>query len=173
MSALEPPDTHLLSAAEGWLMLDAPHEARHELRGIRPENRRHPEVLQVRWLIYAAAHKWRACLSAAQALVIAAPENPFGWVHRSFALHEMHRTQEAFELLLPAARQFNKDFIIPYNLACYACQLGRLDEAWAWYQRAHGLAGAGMLEAMSLEDNDLQPIWGRIRLPAKPPSNPT
>ena len=153
-------------------MLDAPHEARHELRGIRPENRRHPEVLQVRWRIYAAAHKWRACLSAAQALVIAAPESPFGWVHRSFALHEMHRTREAFELLLPAAQQFSKDFIIPYNLACYACQLGRLDEAWAWYQRARGLTEAEIVEAMALEDKDLQPIWNKIRPPTDSESNP-
>jgi hypothetical protein len=173
MSALEPPDSHFLSAAEGWLMLGALHEARRELRLIQRENRRHSEVLQVRWRIYAAAHKWRACLAVAETLVIREPGNPFGWVHRSFALHEMRRTLEAFEKLIPAARQFKKDFILPYNVACYACQLGRLDEAWAWYRRARGLAEAGMVDAMALEDKDLQPLWNKIRPPAKPPSNPT
>ncbi len=154
-------------------MLGVLHEARRELGRVQPENRRHSEVLKVRWRIYAAAHKWRACLSVAQTLVFEEPANPFGWVHRSFALHEMRRTHEAFEGLLPAVELFKKDFIIPYNLACYACQLGHLTEAWTWYRRARGLADGGMVQAMALEDNDLQPIWDKIRLPGKRTSNPT
>jgi len=173
MSALEPPDTHFLSAAEGWLMLGAPHEARRELGRIRLENRRHPEVQQVRWRIWAAAHKWRACMLLAQSLLIEEPENPFGWVHRSFALHEMRRTQEAYDQLLPAVQQFADDFIIPYNLACYACQMGRLAEAWSWYQRARGLADARMIQSMALEDKDLQSIWDKIRPPEDPSSSPS
>lgn len=154
-------------------MLGAPHEARRELRLIQPENRRHLEVLQVHWRVCAAAHKWRACLSLAQALLVEEPENPFGWVHRSFALHEMGRTQEAWDRLLPAARQFKNDFIIPYNLSCYACQLGRLLEAWSWYQRARGLAETGIVESMALDDKDLQPIWNKIRPPQDPSCSPT
>ncbi len=167
MSALEPPDTHYLSAAEGWLMLDAPYEARRELRRISPENRRHIEVMELRWRIYAAVHKWRACLSLAQFLLDQEPESPFGWVHRSFALHEMGRTEEAWQQLLPAARQFPRDFIIPYNLACYACQLGQLTEAWEWYKRAHQLAAPGVVSRMALEDKDLKPLWNKIRSTAE------
>lgn len=145
-------------------MLGVMHEARRELRQVQPENRRHPDVLKVRWRIYAAAHKWRACLSVAQFLVLEEPDNPFGWVHRSFALHETRRTREAFEWLLPAVQMFKQDFIIPYNLACYACQLGDLSETWVWYRRAYDLADADMVQAMALEDKDLQAIWDKIRL---------
>lgn len=152
-------------------MLGSTREARHELRFIQPENRRHPEVLQIRWRIYAAVHKWRACLSVARTLLIEEPESPFGWVHLSFALHEMGRTKEAWQQLLPAVRQFPNDFIIPYNLACYTCQLGRLTEAWAWYEHARGMAAAGTVQAMALEDKDLQPIWDKIRPPANPTCN--
>jgi hypothetical protein len=31
---------------------------------------------------------------------------------------------------------FNDDATIRYNLACYECQLGRLDQARAWLERA-------------------------------------
>lgn len=154
-------------------MLGAPHEARRELRRIQSHNRRHADVLEVRWRVYAAVHKWRACLSLAQNLLANEPGKPFGWVHRSFALHEMGRTHEAWQQLLPAVRQFPNDFIIPYNLACYACQLGRLTEAWSWYERARGLAGTGMVEAMAMEDKDLQPLWNKIRPPTNPSFNAT
>ena len=48
------------------------------------------------------------------------PDEPVGWIHRSYVLHEQKRTREAWDLLLPAAKKFPEDFTIPYNLACYA-----------------------------------------------------
>jgi len=38
---------------------------------------------------------------------------------KQLALHELKRTQEAFDLLLPAADKFPAPWTIPYNLACY------------------------------------------------------
>jgi len=43
-----------------------------------------------------AAKKWEAVVQIAEALVNLAPEKSDGWVSRSFALHELKRTQEAF-----------------------------------------------------------------------------
>ncbi len=58
-----------------------------------------------------------------------APDEPPGWIHRSFGLHELGRTSEAEQLLLPAATKFPNEPIIPYNLACYACRLGNIEVA--------------------------------------------
>jgi predicted Zn-dependent protease len=104
-------------------------EANEELERITPSLRAHPDVLEVRWQIYAQAKKWEACVDIAEAIVQQAPQRALGWIHRSFALHELERTKEARDFLLPAVQEFPKEWIIWYNLACYASQLGSLREA--------------------------------------------
>jgi len=44
-----------------------------------------------------------------------APKERQAWIHRSFALHEMNRTQEAFDKLLPAAKRFPKFWLVPFH----------------------------------------------------------
>jgi hypothetical protein len=63
-----------------------------------------------------------------EALVKTAPARPDSWIHRSYAQHELKRTEEASDLLLPAAHLFPGHWQIVYNLACYASRLGNLDE---------------------------------------------
>src|ERR1041385_41374 len=92
---LQPPDTMHLQAAQGWLELGNHAEASAELEKIKQQNRGHPAVLQVQWEIYGAAKKWEAALDVASALIQVMPEHSFGWIHRSFALHELNRTAEA------------------------------------------------------------------------------
>jgi predicted Zn-dependent protease len=91
--------------------------------------RTHPDVLEMRWRIYAKAGKWDACLDIAAAMVKMAPYLPAGWIQRSCALHKLKRTREAVEKLLPAVDLFPREWLIRYNLACYACQLGNREEA--------------------------------------------
>jgi hypothetical protein len=54
MPALQPPDTIHLQAATGWVGL-GDHAAYDELELISAANRAHPDVLQLRWRIYAGA----------------------------------------------------------------------------------------------------------------------
>jgi hypothetical protein len=54
--------------------------------------------------------------------------------------------------------------MIPYNLACYAAQFGRLEEAWQWLHKAMAAAGDTQhIKRMALADADLQKLWERIR----------
>ena len=69
MSALEPPDTHYLSAAIGWLELGNPAEAKTELARMTQPSRRNPGVLEVEWAIHAGQNDWSAGLLAAQTLM--------------------------------------------------------------------------------------------------------
>ena len=116
-------DQRHLTAAEGWLQLGLHLEAKAELEKIQPQLRSHPDVLELRWHIYAKEKKWDACIDIAATIIKRAPKRVDGWIHRSFALHELQRTQEAFDQLLPAVDQFPKVWTIPYNLACYASML--------------------------------------------------
>ena len=91
------------------------------------------------------------------------PKLDFLWINRSYALHELKRTQDAFDALLPAVRKFPKRWLIRYNLACYCAQLGEFEEAMRWLQKAIQLADKREIKSMALDDSDLQPLWEKIR----------
>jgi tetratricopeptide (TPR) repeat protein len=161
--SLAPPDTLHLLAAQGWLELGNHIEANEELENITPELRAHPAVLGVRWEIYAAAKKWEATLDIAAALIQLDPDDPLGWVHRSFALHELKRTAEARDNLLRVVDKFPASATMRYNLACYECQLGRLKQAKNWLEKAFEVGESKKIKLMALGDPDLEPLWREIR----------
>ena len=70
---LQPPDSMLLTAAEGWRGLGDINSASAELDNITPELRVHPAVLDVRWQIYAKAKRWDACIEIARTLTELVP----------------------------------------------------------------------------------------------------
>ncbi len=158
MKPLEPAEVFLLDAAQGWLELGNCAEAEAELNKIRPGLRMRPEVLRVRWELSAATKKWEEALELAAALIHLEPEDPLGWVHRSYALHELKRTDEARDNLLRIVDQFPISATIRYNLACYECQLGRLDQAKRWLKRAFELGDPQQMKLAALADSDLEPL---------------
>lgn len=87
-----------------------------------------------------------------------APERSSGWIFRSFALHELKRTQEAFDLLLPISERFPKVWTIPYNLACYCAQLGRLEDCKEWFKKAMAF-DEHTVKQKAIDDPDLKPLW--------------
>jgi tetratricopeptide (TPR) repeat protein len=162
MNPLEPPDTHHLLAAQGWLELGNHLEANEELEKITASLRAHPAVLAVRWEIYVTAKKWEAAVDIAAAIIQLDPEDPVGWVHRSYALHELKRTAEARDNLLRVVDKFPISATMRYNLACYECQLGRLEQSKNWLEKAFEVGDATQIKLMALEDPDLEPLWKNI-----------
>jgi len=151
-----------LQAAEGWLELGDHIEASEELEKITTQSRTHPDVLEVRWQIYAAAKEWEAALDIAAALIELDPDGPLGWVHRSYALHELKRTSEARDNLLRVVEAFSVNPTMRYNLACYECQLGRLDQAKHWLEKAFELGEVRKMKLTAVQDADLEPLWKEI-----------
>jgi tetratricopeptide (TPR) repeat protein len=162
MEGLTYPDLHHAHAAEGWLDLNVPAEARLELEQISAQARAHPEVLDLRWRLASHIPDWNAAVSVADQIIAAAPGIVTGWIHRSFALHELRRTAEALDNLIDAEARFPTDSLIPYNLACYACQLGDLPQARRWLKRALELKGIEKLRTLALDDPDLAPLRSEI-----------
>lgn len=161
---LEPPDTHCLSAALGWLELGNLAEARAELEQIGAGNRQHPDVLEVRWLICAEQKDWPAALAVARTILATAPQRSSGWLHQAYALRRVPDggVEKAWEALRPAVEKFRREAIIPYNLACYACQMDRLPEARQWLARAMAVGDQEKITRMALADADLKPLWKEI-----------
>lgn len=164
ISPLEPPDSHLVRAAEGWVELGLPGEAEAELARVAPETRAHPQCLHVIWAVHARRQEWSLAHAAAEAIVQTAPGDVNGWVHRAYAARRMEGggLHAAWDALRPAAERFPDETIVPYNLACYACQMGNLDAARHWLGRAKVVAGrhgaTAPLALMALADPDLAPL---------------
>jgi len=162
MDSIDPPDLHHLRAAQGWLELGNPGEAQLELRRLAPTLQHHPDVLEVRLQLSTQAKQWESCVDLAATLIELAPDRPEPWIHRSYALHELKRTQEAFDHLLPLAARLAKVWTVPYNLSCYCAQLGRLDEARQWLQKALLIDTTAVREA-AIRDPDLKPLWESLK----------
>jgi predicted Zn-dependent protease len=165
MLKLEPPDSFYLSAAEGWIELGNFTEAKAELAQIAEEHQNHPIVLELRYSILAQEQDWTAALETARTLLALAPELSFGWLHQAYALRRAPGggLEAAWEALLPALERFPKEPTVAYNLACYACQLQRVDDARLFLKRAFEIGTKARIKAMALKDSDLQPLWPEIR----------
>src|SRR5688572_32342653 len=129
MKALQAPDLLYLEAAKGWFILGDVAEARNELSQIASKYLRHPDVLEVEFALAAKRHLWTNCMDIAAALLERAPDRPTAWINCAITLHQLKQTQEAWDALYTVRNRFPKVSSIPYNLACYACQLGRNEHA--------------------------------------------
>jgi hypothetical protein len=56
-------------------------------------------------------------------------------------------------------QRFPTEHIIPYNLACYTCQLGKLVEARDWLAQALRLGNEKEIKLRALDDPDLAALW--------------
>jgi len=165
MQKLEPPDAHYLNAAIGWLELGLCAEAAAELDAISPAHRQHPDVLEARWSVLAHQSRWDDALATASELLAQSPARSSAWLHHAYSLRRAANggLQKAWGALLPAATRFPEAPVICFNLACYACQLGQLEEARGWLKRAMKIGGRDQLKLMALGDKDLKPLWPEIQ----------
>ena len=164
MEPLDHLTSRYLLAAEGFLELGLIDDAMIELDFIHPTQQEHPDVLQFRWQLQATRKDWNAALAVARLLLRDGPENASNWLHHAYALRRSNEggLDKAFAALEPAAQQFPEEPVIPFNLACYASQMGKLDQARLWLQRAIELGGKKHISLMALADDDLKPLWKEI-----------
>jgi hypothetical protein len=168
MNALEPPDLHHLRAASGWLLLGVEAEAAEDLKRIDPQLLSHPDVLEVRWQLNAKAQNWDTCLDIASAIVEIDPDRPSGWIGRAYSLRQIpaRGLRAAFDALLPVAEKFPAEPMIPFGLACYACQMGDLIEGRFWLSKALAVAKTTGKEkrfkSMASDQPELGPLLPKI-----------
>jgi Flp pilus assembly protein TadD len=161
---VEPPDSHHLDAAIGWLGLGCVDEARAALGQVAARYQTHPQVLEARWSLAAYERQWDDALRIADEELAQSPEDAGGWLHRAYALRRVTGggLPQAWDALLPAAKKFPSEPVIAYNLSCYACQMTQLDIARHWLQRAVMIGQKEGIKKMALADADLQPLWSEI-----------
>lgn len=155
---LEPPDIHHFNAAHGWLGLNSPEDAQAELDKISNGSQTHLAVMELQWQVQAKTARWASAVDTAQAIANRHPEAAFGWIHLAYALHELKKTREAYDALIPILDKFPEEWLMRYNMACYAVQLGHIEEAKNWLNRAYKLGDKKEIDQLVATDVDLEPL---------------
>ena len=166
MNSLQDPALQVrLRAVAGWMELGLPADGLVELEGLPDPIKEHPELLKLRFNILRPLRRFAEALDTAERLTTAAPGDKWGWLYRSHALHWLGRSNEAYSRLQPLRGKFPTSFELPYDLACYCAQTGRIDEARVLIKESISLSGRKELDvlAMAGKDPDLQPLWPELR----------
>jgi tetratricopeptide (TPR) repeat protein len=157
---LEPDDQKHLTAAQGFAELSMWLDANAELEEIDAEVRHVPEVLEVRVEIFRALEKWELMQTVAKKLTEVDPTDsrwPLAW---AYATRRAESVDAARFILIAAWELHEKEPLIPYNLACYLCQIGKPEIAKDVIRHAFDLDPKMRLAA--LDDEDLRPLWDSI-----------
>jgi hypothetical protein len=164
IAPLVPPDSFHLSAAEGWFELGNHLEANEELEHIPPQLRVHPDVLALRWQIYAKENEWPACVSISTALTQLVPGDSDHWLRLANSLRNVPGTGVAVarEVLLLRVDHFPQNPFFLFYLACCCAQLNLLVESHDWWDKALIIAKTnGMFDEIrlkALDEPDLEPL---------------
>lgn len=150
----------LITKAEGYLELGLPQEAEDELEKLEGEDRIRKEVWVLRCKIYQATEQWAAMRDVAKHLVSLAPQEAEYWFWAAEATRKAENLDAAEQLLRFALQILPGEALIHYHLACYASQLGYLDEAKDRLKVA--LDACGNLKHRALQEPDLEPLWASV-----------
>ena len=157
---IDPQFQRRLLAASGFAELSLFQEAVQELEGLPETSRELPIVLAV-WLeVYQRWQKWSEAESVAMHLLEIEPDEPSWPIARAYAIRRGRGLVLAHEVLLQAGEKFPNCGTIQFNLACYAAQLGQLDEARRRLSRAIQLDKG--FSKMAKDDPDLESIRNEI-----------
>lgn len=159
MKELSYDDIRRLRAAEGWLELGDAVSASDELEAITPGERAHPAVLQVRYALYAKRGEWDMATEMAEELASLLPDLAGSWINLAYATRRKTAggIPDAKKILLAAEPLFPREYVIPFNLACYCSQLHEFDEAEQWLKKASAIDGKAVRK-MAADDPDLKPL---------------
>ena len=146
-----------LTESVGYLELGMLQEAWDALEEIDAEKRYLPPVFKIRLEIYQRMKNYNGMATIARHLISVFPDDCQYWISLAYAQRRYIDLQTAEKTLLEAQKRFPEEATIPFNLACYACQLGRFDEAREKLAKAIRLEPT--FKQAAIEDEDLKPLW--------------
>jgi Tfp pilus assembly protein PilF len=146
-----------LEAALGYLKLGMFDEANSEIEQLPPEEKTSLGVLRLRAAIYSETKSWQLLQEVAGFLADSLPGDPQHWIWLAYAIRRTNNIPAAVTILLRALESHPTGGMIHFNLACYAAQTGKIEEAKERLREAIRLAPETRL--LALDDPDLEPLW--------------
>ncbi len=93
------------------------------------EDRASADVLKLRVAACRALEKWEMMAEASNHLRKIEPDDVGHHLNMAYAVRRFRSESEAADILSLALRRYYDDALIRYNLACYWCVMGRVEEA--------------------------------------------
>ena len=146
----------IVRMAEGYSELGMLDDALAQLDQLDTEHEDRLEILRMRVDILLRKQNWKDALRLSLRFCEANPNQPFGYVHAAFCLHELGRTSEAKQTLLDGPAALLDEPVYYYNLACYDTVLGNLEQAKAYLRASFRLDKS--FRELAKSDPDLKQI---------------
>jgi len=149
-------------AAQGYVELGLFAEARAELAQLPEAVAARVDVVEVLLLCLMAESRWAEACELALGLCTAEPEEPGGFIHAAYCLHEMGRTAEAVDLLGRGPTALRSKSVFYYNMGCYCARLGELERALKLLRQSFEMDGS--LRAVAKKDPDLDELRSQLQV---------
>src|ERR1700719_3475700 len=146
----------IVRIAEGYSELGMLDDALAQLDQLETEHEDRLEILRMRVEILLRKQNWKDALQLSQRLCAMNPDQPYGYVHAAFCLHELGQTSEAKQTLLDGPASLLDEPVYYYNLACYDTVLGNLEQAKVYLRASFSLDKS--FRQLAKKDPDLQRI---------------
>ena len=159
---LRAPGYFFLNAAQGWLELGNPAEARRELDHIATVMRGHPDVLFLRWEIYARSKSWKRALAVARTLTARAPDDPRAWIALARSVQQTGQVQKAYTTLAGCVVDFPGSWELLADTAAYAHLCGKEREAERYLTLALAVGDPDQVKRRILAQAGLAGFWNRV-----------
>jgi len=152
----------LILAAQGYLELGMIDDGSRELDMIKTELRAETDVLAVRIDIFLATEKWDEMVAVAKLLAEREPEDANWWIQWAYAARRRTSLEAARDILWESEGHHPRNATIQFNLGCYECQLGQLQES-KW-RLSQAIAMDRSLKMDVLDEPDLEPLWASFKV---------
>jgi predicted Zn-dependent protease len=149
-----------IEMAQGYVELGMFEDARQTLDKLPRKHAKSFPVLEALVLCELGEHHWLAALDKSAELILQRPDDPAGYLHSAFCLHETGRTEEALEILKCGPRSLRQRSVYFYNMGCYNARLGETDTAMKMLTRAFEMDGS--LRRVAKKDRDLDALRGLL-----------
>jgi predicted Zn-dependent protease len=146
----------IVRIAEGYAELGMLEDALEELSQLDAVQQDRVEVLRMRVDILLRKQEWKDALNLSLRFCDVNPNQPYGYVHAAFCLHELGRTSEAKQTLLDGPAALLDEPVYYYNLACYDTVLGNLEQAKVYLRASFRLDKS--FRELAKTDPDLEQI---------------
>jgi tetratricopeptide (TPR) repeat protein len=161
MLVLNSEDGARLEAARDAIARKEYSWAKFEVDRISEGGQAHPEVVDAAVAIYSGLSNHTKTVEAARGLIEGGKALDRGsvWLALADALHQLGKTQEAYDTLKEFAGYGTQGGLVHYRLAAYACLLGKSDEAKKHFTRAMATPEGARLKREAMGDERLRAIW--------------
>ena len=114
--------------------------------------------------VYSKAKAWNGAAEIGGALARTLPGQAASWIYLAYSTRRKtgRGAQQARDILMETKPKFPKDSRIPFNPACYECELGHFQTAKERLKEAFDLAGKKDIRRQALDDPDLEPLWSQL-----------